>query len=802
MLDCQFWGNKTGCIFLEKSLTFTQFKFSSLTWLFFIGYCLSLLFFYKVDVYHHHFFSSGFIVIAYHIFRIFFMLSLMWLCYNMGDFVLFFLTKDTTHREVNLSSALLTFFAGLSIWHIILLLLGFAGFYTQTMMALVTLFLFAVSLPRLNQWIRSIQTNPTPIYLPGLLLLLPPAFFFLIAKGLYPSGGHDYFTHYFPYYREVIESGSILPGRLWYHFYYDKGMGLFFLSMLLTDPLAPQLITATMIFASAGIIFLLIRQASSWRLLPWIGVALYLFFLIYTPGPPEAMHETGWSDLEKSHEPATILMFSIIWITINLAHTQQWKLWRIALVLNASALVIMSTAMAVFAGMYLSLAVLCFLIYKKLSAAISIAWALVAIGCWTALLLLINYLLTGVPDEQSVLFWWPVINFDKVNEWGGLMQITNLHFNRVMQGIDKIPLTFYFFKHNIITYLRLDIWGSFLLLILLSSLLLGKKRQSEFVQAKQTKIVLYTLGGFLILIACLSLFIGRDQPVSFYRFTSFTYAPALCFCLLLLATLLTDHKKWSLFILALGFLAAFSITGNDDFIPFHHEDRLIGFLLLLLIIGVYPKIRFAFFPALGFFLLWIILGHLSFGGDRNFFRVIKHASRFAIGTYSIAEAYKHQTGRPGAMSWGAIYPPMEKIWHLLPPKTRIWSWHVHSYCMLPDCDVEGFQSFQMSPHESTIYFGDPVKAKEILKKENLNYFFFSNQLDIRDTLYLSPLFSPQHIAQYFGIAWTDGNNTLLTWKEQAQLPIDADWLRRYMQHNDHVDRDRMLEMKKYSLLLK
>ena len=50
-----------------------------------------------------------------------------------------------------------------------------------------------------------------------------------------------------------------------------------------------------------------------------------------------------------------------------------------------------------------------------------------------------------------------------------------------------------------------------------------------------------------------------------------------------------------------------------------------------------------------------------------------------------------------------------------------------------------------------------------------------------DPLPLAPLFSPTHIADYLGIAWTNGKDTLLTWKEQARYPIDASWLERYQQ---------------------
>src|SRR5262249_45743683 len=49
----------------------------------------------------------------------------------------------------------------------------------------------------------------------------------------------------------------------------------------------------------------------------------------------------------------------------------------------------------------------------------------------------------------------------------------------------------------------------------------------------------------------------------------------------------------------------------------------------------------------------------------------------------------------------------------------------------------------------------------------------------RDPLPLSPLFSPDNIARYFGIRWTDGTTTLLTWSGPDTTPLDEAWVREY-----------------------
>jgi len=145
----------------------------------------------------------------------------------------------------------------------------------------------------------------------------------------------------------------------------------------------------------------------------------------------------------------------------------------------------------------------------------------------------------------------------------------------------------------------------------------------------------------------------------------------------------------------------------------------------------------------------------------------------------LLDAYQNQQGWPGRMPWGGVYPPMKNVWELVNKKERIWSMHIHSYCMLPDCNLQTYMSFRLSPHTDIIYYGTPLAAKKILQEEGLNYFFISLDLQLRDPLPLSPLFNPDNISNYLGIYWTDGNNALLTWKENAKETIPTEWLTGY-----------------------
>lgn len=699
-------------------------SFSIWSWLIFLSYPLLLLYFKLFDTYHQHFFSAGLTIVLYHFARFFFMLYFMWLLYAVGDEFLSLFAHGKA-LPITFELVLLSFFTGVGVLHPILFLMGLAGYYDSFIMMLMTLLILTISLPKLDMCIRQFISQKNLIYWPGLCLVLLPALFFLMTKGFYPAGGHDYYNHYFQFYRKVIESGNILPNEIWYQFYYSKGAGLFFLAMLLTDPLAPQLATTVMIFAAAGIIFSLFKSSVHWRLFPWLGASLYLLFFIYTPGPLENLHQGGWGDLEKPHELAAVLMLAIIWISIHMAESFNCRLWGISLLATVSAVVFISPTTAVFAAAYLGLVCSYFLFSKNNSGFIWTFLAILLIGVWFISLAIINYVYTGLPDDQFLLIVWPLIDFDKIKEWGVLFELLMLHYGKISLVANKIPLSFNFLW-KMITYLRLDIWGSYFILTLCFAIITWGKWSTSLLK----NAALFAFGGFIVLIAFLSIFIGRDQPISFYRYTSFCYAPTLCFCLLFLSVIMRKYVKLAALVILLGCLGAWTMTYQIN-----HGFR-----------------------------------HLKY--------LIKDDTFFMLGKYSLADAYQHQQGWPARLAWGGIYPPIEEICKRF-PNVRIWSLHIHSYCMLPNCHLETYSSFRLSRSANVVLFADPKNAMQQLKQEKLNYFFFSNSLEMTDPLPLSPLFSPQHIADYLGIAWTDGDNTLLTWKEQARYPIDSLWLARY-----------------------
>ena len=155
----------------------------------------------------------------------------------------------------------------------------------------------------------------------------------LVIKGLYPDGGHDYYTHYFYYFEAVIRNHGLWPNNVWYHYYYDKGAGLYFRGMLLTDPLAPQLVTFTFFVAATSALYLTLRRIAAGTLWPFVGVALFIGIYIYTPGLAFIYQANGgWGEFEKTHELTAALVIAAFWMTaemLSLAKGKAQRLWLI-----------------------------------------------------------------------------------------------------------------------------------------------------------------------------------------------------------------------------------------------------------------------------------------------------------------------------------------------------------------------------------------------------------------------------------------------------------------------------------------
>jgi len=223
---------------------------------------------------------------------------------------------------------------------------------------------------------------------------------------------------------------------------------------------------------------------------------------------------------------------------------------------------------------------------------------------------------------------------------------------------------------------------------------------------------------------------GAGNPVSFYRFSSFAFAPMLCFTFWLLA-----KSKFT-----------------------HIAPPSSAFLIIILAMSVsysrYEK------------------SHLV--------KTAEYTKAFATGDFSIDDAYSHQLALPAdGKAQGVIHPAARAAYNIVGRGTRIWAFSLYNYCLLPDCGVETRISFRMTKRPLDVFFNNAERAKLTLQAEGLNYFLITNSLEISDSLTRTDLFSPNNISKHLQVVWTDGDSVLLTWPGNNTKPISKEWLKSY-----------------------
>ena len=722
--------------------------------LFFGGFLAVLFYFGFIDVYDNHYFARGDTEI-YNAFRVVFMAYFFWIVYFTGQKILLFVAGDRSVAEINLRDRLaLGFFVGAAALTIVMLVLGYLYLYWHAVAALITIAIVAVSYPHFALVVRQLRSafarylrlsSTLDIILSGIMLLA--VIFFggalLLVKGLYPQGGHDYYLHYSQFYTTVIDSHSIWPNDFWYQYYYSKGLGLMFLGMLLTDPLAPSLVTYCFVVATALALFSLVRRFCPKTLWPWVAVVLYLALNVHTLGTGFYAANGGWGHFQKPHEINTPVLIAILWMSANMARSQgdgRWVWWFGAAVccFVVAYLVIVSSAIV---GLFCLLMAMGYFRVDRDNAKAFLGLA-VSTGLGLVSVLVLNYLTTGLPSDIGLNTWWPIIDLQRMNEAGTLFDLTNGAFRRAQSsGVSFSGFDMLEFIKNAS---RFDVLGSLIfsalaggLIWAVSRIVLHYRFPGYLVRAGASNVA---AGGvvlaFLAAIALFTVAVGPAEPISYVRLSSFALPLVLAVAAIIWQVTIVS-VKWPL------------------------------------------GIRGLFAYVIPLALTCVTLAHAYDNQKPTLLPVLANAVRFVGGQYSIYDAYRDQSGWPALPDSRAIYPGMYEAWKSIGPGKRIWSFNVHSYCMVPGCRVESHLSSKMLVDRASVLFGTAEVAKEALQHAGLNYFFISTYLDIRDPLICTPLFSPDTIRDHLGVKWTDGTDVLLTWKGPGIEPLSAQWVDKY-----------------------
>jgi hypothetical protein len=700
-----------------------------------------LLWFHYVDVYHRHFSETGWIVGAYNAFRILFIFYLFWIVEATGALLLRMTASSEFALTAPFERIVVCFFAGAGTWHVGMFALGYLNLYTAATAIILTLPLVILSygdardvacafFGAVDDYKARVAQRDISVATPSTLGLLAIVFvMLLLIKGLYPGGNHDYLTKYFSYFQSVVAHHGIWPNEVCCSYYSDKGVGLTFLGLLLTDPLAPQLVTFCYMTAAALVVFLACRAAAPNTRWPHFGAMLFLVIYIYTP---------NWAEFEKTHELATALVIGVIWAAggaFARCGTRPNRLWPIAAGAAIAGAVIATPVIPVFLGPIFGILFIWYFVARdrpRARLAFIFAGIVGLIFFGTAA---INYITTGVISDLFLLPTWRFSNIEtlyRVDMLPAVLEITwQFSFRHVYLPLSQLPKVLDQTSRFDLMYPLVD--GA---IVVGGASLYARVRKLGWTGTLhapyQSGILLAAFPAFLAIV----LTGGMIEFDSFYRFASFMVP----------LVLVGSISLWAL-----------PISGaSPRLVQVAHDPRLpfVVFVLCLVTTAI------ASHPA------------------RLFSRMLPRAAQFAVGAMAIDTAFTLQPfSYP--LAENAIFPGSRGAYGIVGPGVPIWSLSHETYCMLPGCDMQTYWDFIL-PGWSVLTFGNsPEQGRDVLQSSGHNYFLFVRDLPLSDTLPLGPLFSPDNIARFLGIRWTDGNTALLTWLGPGIEPLSPAWIDDY-----------------------
>jgi hypothetical protein len=326
-----------------------------------------------------------------------------------------------------------------------------------------------------------------------------------------------------------------------------------------------------------------------------------------------------------------------------------------------------------------------------------------------------------------------------VARWGVLNEVLWLHFGMTGFVRQSTPLG-WAALYQLYRDFRLDLWWPVVAFAAGGAVLAiaaGEWRGRLTTPARRALLATATVFATCLTVIALLLGTGPLQWLSFFRFASFAYAPTLCAALLLCVAFPYRSRRTTL---AAGVVIAAVVASGET--GKHGREMATGIPILT--------------------------------GD---------AVSFVAGGMSLEEAYGNP-GWPKRYAWGGIYPAMDAVWKIVGRGTPVYSLVLQSYCMLPDCHELHWHDTRTVPDFQTVLFGTPDEAVAAIKRAGIDYFFYSTELadlpdGISSPIVVAPIFSPDAIAQYFGVKWTDGTSYLLTWRDRGERPLDAAFLATY-----------------------
>ena len=631
---------------------------------------------------------------------------------------------------------------GSSILRAAMLIMGFSSAYFWPLLLALGVAALIVGMPRFaflvgSSLTRSIQNwnggNSTDKIVVASIIgaLISAVVAVSVGKFLYPNGTGDYFTNYFPFYKEVVQAGNIWPNEVWYHFYMSKGFGEIFFAIILSDFLGPQTVSQAMLILGLVIAYAMMKRMFSDEVSGLSAAAIVAVGFIWTYEKNIGFGD--WAEFPKQHLITAVLFMGCVWI--GWIQLQMEKLprkgWGIVCALIYGGLVLVRPQFFMLIAVFLSLmSIYAWASNRRRSAFIYLASLLVSAGVVGAVLAL-NYSITGLAEVTPFRTFWRYADQARFATWVSpfLMLLLDLGSSPDLGSISMPYLTQFKLLKLLAAVFRIDragpvfgLWGIPFLVVVGCGLVLlrtGAKR-------------LPLSEGFWSGIAALACMLGAsilvfftvNQIGSVFRLYTFCIFPVVMFALLPFVVVRSTfwQTRWVRPItgLALGAICIAAVPAAVRQIP--------------------PQQRSAY-------------------------------SSFAAGVMSIGDAYAAQN---------AAWDEGLAIAKVVGPGVPVWSSQIARYCVVPGCNFQTFFSYSMGPDWHVIMFDDPVHARAALEKKGLNHFAVDTSKPFFDLLPYSPLFAPDHIQDNLALEWTDGTVYLLTWPGANTRPLPPEFIPAYL----------------------
>ena len=701
-----------------------------------------------------YFFESGDILRAYNIARLVALAYFFVIFYCFGKLSVKICKINTLHFTNKLDTAIFNFVVGSSILNIILFLLGTINAYYFTVGLIITtplVYLSYSDVVKLAETAKEyLRSKMQPFNFQAISLskfvgyvLIVTAFLegiaILIVNTLRPIQEWDVFTHYLPYYQEVILNHGIIPNNVWYHFFYNKGSGLFFLSMLMTDKFGSKLISTFFFVVAILILYSLLKQLTKSALLRWFAICLFIPIFWNLSG-----YRSFFPSFAKLHIVEMCGLTFSIWLAVYLFRDQK-GISKSFLVMSSVALIgflIFSPKISVLLLPYFLTLVLWLRITRKVEASNHALLIFIPLVSVLLVWLGINYAVSGMLDDMPMRTMWKYANQQQFSEWWSpymmlyllegsgstmgtfLWQLPPLNYLIGAIRLDQFLFLSYPTTFNWIDWLQ----AASILFALIGFVIIARRRAREEFQKKSYWFVItgILIGWAIVLLSLL------DQPDSLDR----TYIALSSATLLFLVGLwemgpaLVIHrgrlKHFLTVILAIGWVFMFFGRNHDRIIQITQANRLI------LNPNITSPSKFVF-------------GEVSIG---NFIG--------ASYDYYLAHQFAGEDQRILSLNINTIEPG-RTIEHEIDYTYK--EWHI-------------------------MVFEKPEAAKTAFQREGLNYFLISLESPLMfGAIPFSPLFHPDNIDEYFDVIWkSEGKNLyLITWKDNSAnvLEWDEGFLRDY-----------------------